>query len=573
MKVIYVPVYKAAVSYAVSLGRRWSLLEHMLLIELADNRRSVAELSALSGLQDRIIVEALINLLRARWIEVRSTHTLTTFAATALGQRRAAEEELKPELRREIKWVSLCMERLTGSWARSGDLDLVYQDDLPEDAYVVDPILGTLTYEDPGVRDLVYLNSNEGFEGFEPARGASRPYARVVVEFGEVQKGLPSYSTLAFRTAALRHAEVAPDLGSKQFPTAASPEITLESPRDNFSPDDLVVGGPAHFECLVGALRQAKSHFILHSCFLHPNTIRQLLTELESAARRKVRIDLLWGLRSDPEAAERPPPISECERILGGLDPAVRERVHLSEVSSGSHCKVIAYDAVENGEWEAVVGSCNFLSTQFDALDVSVRTRSQRLIAQTLGYLIAAQVPPSGSWSQLVRRLNRSWDSVRRNTQLAAEVGEFRLTLLADADHYACVTKARDEATNEIVVACDLFGLSAETSVLVPLERAGELGKTPRLFYSRPSRFLSERGGPPDADAIRKRGMDVVQVEELHGKFLMWDSDALAISSFNWLASSVTGSRSRGAELGVLIQGPGIAALLREKLRETPLGR
>jgi hypothetical protein len=62
-----------AVSYSVSFGRRWSVLEHLMLIELTTARRSVAHLAAATLLPERLVIEGLINLLRFGWIEVRST--------------------------------------------------------------------------------------------------------------------------------------------------------------------------------------------------------------------------------------------------------------------------------------------------------------------------------------------------------------------------------------------------------------------------------------------------------------------------------------------------------------------
>jgi hypothetical protein len=63
LKIVYVPVFRAAISYAVTLGRRWSLLDHMLLVELASARRSLAELSIAADLPERVVIESLINLL------------------------------------------------------------------------------------------------------------------------------------------------------------------------------------------------------------------------------------------------------------------------------------------------------------------------------------------------------------------------------------------------------------------------------------------------------------------------------------------------------------------------------
>jgi hypothetical protein len=57
-------------------------------------------------------------------------------------------------------------------------------------------------------------------------------------------------------------------------------------------------------------------------------------------------------------------------------------------------------------------------------------------------------------------------------------------------------------------------------------------------------------------------------VPTLHAKFLFWDSDTLAITSFNWMSTVVAGTRARGAEIGVVIRGLSIRGLFEEKLRQ-----
>ncbi|TAV34387.1 phosphatidylserine synthase [Rhizobium ruizarguesonis] len=567
MKILYLPVFRAAIGYQVSLGRRWSLLDHMLLVELKANRRSLADLASLANLPPRLVIESLINLLRSGWIEVRSSGDQTLFAATPVGVKRADEDELRPELRRETRYASLCMDRVTGTWLRTDDLELVYEPELPEDAEVLDPIHFTLNYDDPGVRDLIYLNSSEGFDGFVPAnRAPSRTFARIVLTYDEIRRGLPSYAPLKLRaeieTAASLISELAledADLGSfSELPDVA---------RDNVGVDNLIVGGPEHIAALESALAASKTHIVIHSCFLHPEVVRRLLPDIERAAKRKVRVDLLWGLHSDPEATEKPRPIQETNQVLDTLPPNIRVRVQLSPNSSGSHAKVIVFDDRTTGRWTTIVGSCNFLSSWFTAIDVSFKTVSPRLTSEILSHLISAQLPASGSWPAVVRRLNHSWNAVKLVSRRHAESGTHALKLMSDGDHYACVTMARDRARKSIVVGCDLFGLAAETSVLVPMERAAQLGRKPLINYQRPSKGLVESGRTPKAEEVERRGIAIRQVPELHGKFLAWDSDAVAITSFNWLSTVVDGSRAKGAELGVLVNGAGVAELLLAKLR------
>jgi hypothetical protein len=572
MKVIYVPVFRTPVSYIVSLGRRWSLLEQIILVELAKERRSVSDLAASTNVPERLIVEALINLLRAGWVEVRSMSDKALFAATPTGKRRSAEEELRPDLRRELRWTSLCMDRMTGSWIRSDDLDLVYERDLPENVNILTPIHGTLNYDDPGVRDLIYLKSNEGFESFQPmARAPARPYARVVIDYDGVERGLPPYASLRLRSSLLAAAKSFEDVRETYDYGVNEGDSGFDCLRDNLTSEDFVVGGPEHLVLIRSALEAAKTHIIIHSCFLHPETIKILLPDFEKAARRKVRIDLLWGLRADPEATEKPRAIGDVEQVLNTLTPLARQRVQLSPVSSASHCKVVLYDDAVTNRWVSVVGSCNYLSSQFDSIEISLRSRSVGLAAQLLSYLISAQLPSSGGWSPVARRLNRTWNLVRRNMGGTAESGQHRLILLSDEDHYACITMARDSAQRDILVGCDLFGLAAETSVLVPLQRAVELGRRASLFYQRPSKFLSEQGRSPDEQVIGERGMELIKVEKLHGKFLAWDDDAAAITSFNWLSTVADGTRTRGAELGILALGTGIRKMLEAKFALTPM--
>jgi hypothetical protein len=105
------------------------------------------------------------------------------------------------------------------------------------------------------------------------------------------------------------------------------------------------------------------------------------------------------------------------------------------------------------------------------------------------------------------------------------------------------------------------------------MQRASELGRNVKLMYCRPSRFLLREGREPDQAEIAKMGICLERVEALHAKFLAWDSDALAITSFNWLATAVDGTRAKSAELGVLALGPKLFVTLAQKLSAASSGK
>jgi hypothetical protein len=135
-----------------------------------------------------------------------------------------------------------------------------------------------------------------------------------------------------------------------------------------------------------------------------------------------------------------------------------------------------------------------------------------------------------------------------------------------DRDHHACVRHARDSNASSILVGPDLFGLPRETSVLVPMERAHELGKSITLLYRRPSKALAERSGAPDPELLAKRGLTLRVVPDLHAKFLVWGEEDLATTSFNWLSTAV-GERPHGTELDMMVEGPGLRQALADHFR------
>ena len=565
MRYVYLPVYRIAVSYLYSFGRRWSILEHMLLVESATYKRSAAELAETANVPQRLVIEALINLLKANWIEVRSDNDAVLFAATPAGQRRANERTLPERLQRNTRWDSLCVDRATGHWMRADDLDLVYERDLPADATKMPALLHTFEPNDATLRDLFRLNLDESLEPAAPQfRPPSMPHARVGIAFGEVQSGLPSSAPLALRQQLVEMSARTDDDGAALGQVRA--QAPQESAMDDLTAADLIVGGAAHLDLVRQVLADAASAVVIHSCFLSARTLRTLLPDIEKAARRRVGVELLWGLHVDPEEAKRPDRFAEFAEVLAGLPTGVRGKVRLSPQSSGSHAKVIIYNDRNTGRWTTVIGSCNFLSSDFDWLEVSVRTRSALFASKVLGWLLSNQLPTLGNWSGTAKRLNTIWSDLKRIVKAGGEVGSHSLTLVTDYDHHACVALARDHAARRIDIACDLYGLSAETSVLVPMATAAARGIDVRLKYTRPSRFLLEEGREPGPVEIRARGIEITRVEDLHAKYLGWDDDRLVVSSFNWMATSVDMVNSRGAEMGVLIEGTAAHTMLLAKL-------
>jgi hypothetical protein len=555
MKILYVPLIRSTATYTVIFGRRWSVLEHLLLSALAFHRYSAAELAKLTSMPPRLVIEALINLLRASWVEVRSTNSGTYFSATALGKRYATQERLPAEEHRTVRGTALCHDRVSGAWFRVDDLDVVYDRDIPEDAYRMKATYDTFDSNDPAIRNLLRIEIDERIE---PStinfRSSSRPYARVTVAFDRIESGLPASASLTLQARILEDAKTLPDF--QELAAISSSAATSGAIIETVSDWNFIIGGPEHFAMLRDALESARDHFIIHSCFLNPDTVEMLLPYFEKAARRGLRIDLLWGLRTDPEHPVMLKPISDSEKILNRLPSTLRPKVQLSPRSSGSHAKVLIYHDRVSGDWITVIGSCNFLSSEFDWLEASFRSRNPVVARDTMSFLLSSQLPSSGQWSAVARRLDTSWSEISKMRD--PQGGLHSVKLLIDDDHYACITGARDAAKRRIEIGCDIYGIAAETSVLVPMVSAAAVGVNVSLTYNRPSVRLSEEGLQPNSDDLIQRGIRLKTMSTLHAKYVLWDEEGAALSSFNWLATVVDGSRTRGAELGVMLGGPNL---------------
>ena len=236
-----------------------------------------------------------------------------------------------------------------------------------------------------------------------------------------------------------------------------------------------------------------------------------------------------------------------------------RERIRLARDPTGSHAKIVLADSGPGGSFEAIVGSCNWLSADYTGLELSVRLREARLVQEIAGVLADLSRPPSGAWGRDVMSSLKIQDRCRQ-----AALGRTKLTegqqpramLIMDDEHYAAVRDARNASARCVEVGCDLFGPAGETTVFEPLGMAvREDGTEVRVLYNRPTEtFVAELD-----EAVGRLGGKTTVISHcprLHGKFLAWNDETLVTTSSNWLAASTGVGHTSVRKLGVLIQDP-----------------
>ena len=92
------------------------------------------------------------------------------------------------------------------------------------------------------------------------------------------------------------------------------------------------------------------------------------------------------------------------------------------------------------------------------------------------------------------------------------------------------------------------------------------------LIYNTLARTLSPEERDRHAEELSAVGIDLRPVKSVHAKFMTWDDDAILVTSFNWLATTPDPWKPRGAEIGILIKGPGLVESLQSQFSQATEG-
>jgi cardiolipin synthase len=118
------PVLRGTSLFIVQTGRRWSVIEHLLLDAVSRGPGTAPDFAEKSGLPRRVVVEAFIRLMRAGWVEIHAAKAGLEFHPTALGSVQAPLDQLPAAAVMQPKKRSFAIEQVTGGVFRSRELDL-----------------------------------------------------------------------------------------------------------------------------------------------------------------------------------------------------------------------------------------------------------------------------------------------------------------------------------------------------------------------------------------------------------------------------------------------------------------
>lgn len=562
-------VLKGTRRFIIEKGRRWSVVEHLLLDAVSRGPASAADLAAASRLPRRVIVEAFIRLMRAGWVEVVVTAKGSVFQITPIGADRVDQEQLPAATVTEPCWRSFAIEPITGTVFRGRELEFVHRSRIP---------IGTAelpVVRIDGASAHTVSNLSEVFSAIEGEdelivgvdRGVeklSERYAIVTVRGGVIE-GLPARASPQLRmlvatAAEAVKAEAVSDVidGPSALASASNQAIEALQMRDAvFDSADVVIDGEEHARVFQRLITSATQRLIIHSTFISEDRVQTLLPLLIKAAERGARVDILWG-QDDIGTTTRSSQVVAAQLRAQVKSAGWETSIRVHPFSTNSHAKIVVADTGK-GSWNALIGSCNWLASNFTSFETSMRLRDHFLVGSLLRKLAGLARGRPGVWNELAVELTVLGGRVMEQPSVGGRKVPMRL--LYGSEHARLVLEARDMARERLFVLSHRIGLSAHPVALLPALAAVEAnGITASFYYGRTTGPLS---GAAAADLVRefsKKGLEIRPIHRprLHAKVLGWDRNMLAISSLNWLSADPS-EAAPDREIGVLVDAPNVA--------------
>ncbi len=565
---IAIPAFRLSCNVGIDKGRAWSVIDEMILWATAQQKRTIAQLSTDSGLPRQIIVASIARLMRFRLIELTVQSNGAAFQASEYGKEVVASGRPLPFFpKREVKRVSFVIERATGGFFPTGQVRVISETALANET---DPDLRLVVVEGGG--PSMSHEANLGRLSQIAARGWEEQVAlvdgrtsslraefmmiRVVdgVPRNVPESASPGLRAVIDKAASLPEGTTQVSVGYGGSAQEAEPAPTAHYCQ--FDLADIVIGGSAQLEFLRKLLANADSRVIVHSTFLDHRRFKDLFPDIRAACLRGVTFDMLWGAESldDEETRNSASAVEIAKMVRDDRDVARRFRVHMR--STGSHAKILLADTAE-GDWIAAIGSCNWLSTPFRAVELTAVLRDPAVVAD-VAVALQRMVGRRGLSDDIATEMAIVARDLRRHSPKG---GPAKISLVFGDNHDVIMRTASGSANSRVVVGSHRLGSTARPGVVIQAETAVEranIGTT--LLYTMPSGPLKNRHARKLAEEAETNGVRLIKAGDipLHGKFVAWDDDNIVITSLNW-ASASSDLDFPQADIGVHIALDGIA--------------
>lgn len=572
---IFLPAWHYRARAIVQRTWGWSPIEEMVLLALDQAPGTIEQVAASLAIPKQVASSTVARLMQFGLIEVRLS-PVPVLTTSSVGYEFLRSDRALPERTedREVG-ISLIFEKVGHSVLRNRDVITIPIKHLPSSGRSVPFPLGEAPETDSTMAQRVSrfmagtLRPGEWLRGVQ-AISSVIEQRYLVLDLDDVRNSILPPGASERLVGALQAT-----IATGELPQASSSEQSRAEPaKIAFDADQLIVGPEQHLETFERIVGAAKSDVFVLSTFVASQSDERgkekrerIWKALERALDRGVRCHLFYGTSLD-KRAENAIAMQELNQRLSAVR-VTRGKVLVHRDSVRSHAKILAADDGQSGA-VALLGSCNWLSSPFSAVEASVELRDSRGAAIGLD-LLRSIVSKLSSASRSVETLQFMSSDLRRSKTLsaltghAAERANAELTVLYADDHERLLRTVAHEANQSLVCCSNKVGAPMVPGLFNPAEVAGRRLEDVRVYYSRETGPTKKRH--VRAHRERLHGViDLLKVSgpQLHAKFLAWDKDNVVVTSMNW--GSQSGSPDdRLGEIGLYLSGPDLATIFVKK--------
>ncbi|MGY3830003.1 phospholipase D-like domain-containing protein [Citrobacter freundii] len=571
-------------------SQKWGAIDLMVLMSLIDKPKTSQQLSIDSFLPRQLVVEILIPLMRAGWIEIINSDNEFLFSLTDRGIAVSANEEL-PSNQEPLSVIrSFLIDPLTGDCfkfekrkrkqnyliyksAKAKSLAKQYGDYCTE----LKVNHQKLT---PKFTDILNClpNDNEEIVRVEDEHLKmnfcnSLRYMLACVDDEDRVTGIPdiSLSLKESIVAAARNQRkiIADNTIASTTPINKGKVFEVDSIERHFAirkvntkDIKIVSGGDEHRQHLIDTIKNAHTRLIIHSTFINPDTVNEIFDYLLESGRKRIKIDILWG-QTEPDDANKIGKYNELVRAIEDFQKRIKAeglstQVNFHSTPTGSHSKFIVADDI-NGVWCLTVGSCNWLSSGFNRFEASVQIKDSALVSDCLNIASELATGRFGVPNMLSRDLAIEASHLYKTTKNSQPAGDdiVEVQILTSIEHHAAIKLASDSVSKNLFICSHRFSFAAERPILTPLIAAKKANPSLsiQVAYGRSSGTMKNRDIKGVNAELQSYGFQVTKADDpqIHAKFITWDKTNVIVSSLNWLSASSKGHDF--SELGIYIKG------------------
>ncbi len=590
--IAFVPVTRYRIVYVVGAGRPYSAFERFLLEAIGDGISTIDDLVQTFKIHRRIIVEGIVSLLHARWIGLAADSGGARFLVTRSGHAALSDKaSLPPRQRNSTHYRSLMMEHVAGQITRSA-VTLRTKRDLKELGLweLGIPIRSRIRSDvlEPGqVRPFLSVRADANeyirwIEHIEPAGTTAFVLTEVNMSNGMIKPGSIPREWEALLAPRLvdevqrvdnRRRETSGRLDDqplKQFlmetsPVADDPGNSEETWPVQLERQDLVIGAKAHLAIVKDRLARAQTMVVLSSAYLHFECVQFLAPHFKAAINRGICVDVLWGKLPAIKNRKSHNGALQLLRVLENETQASGGRLLVVDEPCNSNARILLSDPL--GVFEAVVGSHDWLSEPPTSTRKTASVRLSHpgpvgrlclMLADVVAYderlsTSASVVGLRNAAAMLDRR-------VTSETHEGDRINEIRVGLICDQYHQSALHTA-------LSTSVDIVTISSELCDEKPLRHAINLCKQQsRSGDSRIEMVLGADAGQElsveELHELEECGMCITQQKDLATNTLVMNDDYAIVTSCAWLTEAMCPHRPSAFEVGVVLEGDGIAEIV-----------